>query len=398
MTGLTQKGAPHFYLKCCAVLAVLTFGVAQVSAATNSLKVHEWGTFTSIAGSDGTASAWQPLGGPNDLPCFINHLANDASLKAGLIGKVRMETPVLYFYTPDELTITAQVRFPQGLITEWYPHADVASSSGPANVAPMELRRGAITWRDVVASPRGAPEFPLDASASHYYAARGVDAAPLRVGKEQEKFLFYRGVGNFALPLAATSEGGAVVVRNLTGDPIDAVILFVKHGDEIGYRLAGALPGHTKQMIEIPRPQGHPMELRDRFERILVDHGLYPAEAKAMLQTWQKAWFEEGARLLYLMPRSAVDDVLPLSLTPKPDELARVFVGRLEVITQDSLMAVQEAITRDDLSTLERYGRFALPMIDRVSASRGQDLDGLRFNRLRAAVYASNATEAPRCP
>ena len=36
---------------------------------------------------------------------------------------VRMETPVLYFYSARKTTVSVAVDFPKGLITEWYPHA-----------------------------------------------------------------------------------------------------------------------------------------------------------------------------------------------------------------------------------------------------------------------------------
>jgi hypothetical protein len=37
----------------------------------NDLVVHEWGTFTSIAGRNGTAVDWRPLDGASDLPKFV---------------------------------------------------------------------------------------------------------------------------------------------------------------------------------------------------------------------------------------------------------------------------------------------------------------------------------------
>ena len=45
--------------------------------------------------------------------------------------------------------------------------------------------------------------FPTEQGKSHYYAARATDALPLRVGSQSEKFLFYRGVANFDVPLSA---------------------------------------------------------------------------------------------------------------------------------------------------------------------------------------------------
>ena len=57
-----------------------------------NVTVHEWGTFTSIAGPDGDAVGWVPLSGPDDLPCFVRRL--DFGPKGTLWGTVRMETPV----------------------------------------------------------------------------------------------------------------------------------------------------------------------------------------------------------------------------------------------------------------------------------------------------------------
>ena len=42
-----------------------------VEAKETDLIVHEWGTFTSIAGKNGVALDWRPLNGPSDLPKFV---------------------------------------------------------------------------------------------------------------------------------------------------------------------------------------------------------------------------------------------------------------------------------------------------------------------------------------
>jgi hypothetical protein len=70
------------------------FSVAATIAkpkAADALRVtvHEWGTFTSIAGDNGEAVAWRTYGGPSDLPCFAN---TAGVFKGGLFGTVRMET------------------------------------------------------------------------------------------------------------------------------------------------------------------------------------------------------------------------------------------------------------------------------------------------------------------
>src|SRR5262249_42063474 len=101
-------------------LSMLSFGA---SGSRDSLTVHEWGTFTSVADANGNPVPWAPLFGPPDLPCFV---ARDSEVYKGFLsGLVRMETPVLYFYSPQAQTLSVHVGFPQGRITEWYPKADV---------------------------------------------------------------------------------------------------------------------------------------------------------------------------------------------------------------------------------------------------------------------------------
>src|SRR5436309_2506679 len=174
------------------VPVLLLFLIATVASPKTidqlDLRVHEWGTFTSIAGENGTATSWQPFGGPTDLPCFVDRFRN---FKTSILGTVRMETPVLYFYGSRESTANVKVFFPKGVITEWYPKAAAAGSLN--NV---------MEWRDVRISPEGRSDFPIEPGQSHYYAARQTDSASVQVGPQKEKFLFYRGVGTFPLPIS----------------------------------------------------------------------------------------------------------------------------------------------------------------------------------------------------
>jgi hypothetical protein len=89
------------------------------------LTVHEWGTFTSVAGEDGFAIDWDVLGGKDDLPGFVNNHGLPC-FKGSFTTTVRMETPVMYFYSPREVTARVKVLFPHGVITEWYPNGDNA--------------------------------------------------------------------------------------------------------------------------------------------------------------------------------------------------------------------------------------------------------------------------------
>jgi hypothetical protein len=94
------------------------------------------------------------------------------------------------------------------------------------------------------------------------------------------------------------------------------------------------------------------------LEGILVDRGLYPDEAHAMVATWRDSCFEEGSLLISILPRGFIDNVLPLAIDPAPAQIVRVFVRRLEIVTCATASAVETAVESDDEGTRNKYGRF----------------------------------------
>ncbi|HYU46761.1 MAG TPA: hypothetical protein VEK84_11380 [Terriglobales bacterium] len=338
--------------------------------ASPDLTVHEWGTFTAIAGKDGHAVEWTPLTPRTDLPGFVEHFS-DLNFKLGLRGTIRMETPVVYFYSPRDVTVSVRVAFTKGVITEWYPRASLVQPSGPlrnTNLSQLQTD-GSITWNGVAVFPNLSGEFPREVPPNRYYTARETSSAPLRVttpaGDQQEKFLFYRGVSASRLPLTAKLDpAGRLVVRSLSEDEIPAIILFERRGERVGFRLAGALTGET--VLDPPVLTGTVDALGGDLEGILVDQGLYPDEARAMVETWRNSWFEEGSRLIYIVPRSFIDHVLPLNINPSPGQMVRAFVGRLEIVTPATARAVATAVVAGDETTLSKYGRFLGPILQTV--------------------------------
>ena len=341
----------------------------------NRLVVHEWGTFTSIAGKDGIALEWRPLNGPSDLPKFVHTIQKEGdglrhpSGKGELTAAVRMETPVLYFYSDNEMDVDVKVDFPKGKITEWYPQARAVTTG--------------INWGRLKVMPRAAANLPVEYSPSHYYPARETDAALVQVcstnGKpaQQEKFLFYRGVGTFDLPLSVKLEGNNVAVKNLAKDQISHLIIFENRGGKIGYRLLEAFAGESK--FERPALDKNLESLLQELKQMLVSSGLYEKEAAAMIKTWRDSWFEEGLRVFYILPRQTTDAVLPITIEPRPAELVRVLAGRAEVITPEMEKSVQRqvsmlgdpsaAVRAAAIQTIRKYGRFSEPILKRVLAN-----------------------------
>ncbi len=363
----------------------------------SSLTAHEWGTFTSIAGMDGSAVEWSPLSESTDLPAFVERF-RDPGFKLGLRGTVRMETPVLYLYDSQEETVSVTVAFAKGVITEWYPHASRIQPAG--NLYGETLRKagtsGVIAWDSVKLAPNRRPDFPFGDRNNHYYAARMTSSTPLRVmtaaGEQEEKFLFYRGVSTFSVPLSAMlGTDGKVKIKNHGDHEIPMTILFERRGDKVGYRIGGTVK--EEAILDAPELTSTIDELGRDLEGILVAQGLYHDEACAMVETWQNSWLEEGSRLLYIVPAAFVNQVLPLSISPAPAQTVRVFVGRLELVTPATEKAVETAFAANDTATLKAYGRFLEPILATMIKKETNPEQAHRFQDYLNSVYGQLVTQ-----
>src|SRR5436190_812782 len=89
------------------------------------------------------------------------------------------------------------------------------------------LRPGAhhlvvLDWGRFAVMPDTVTNLPAEGASNHYYAARETDAALVRVchtngrAAEFEKFLFYRGVGGFDLPMSVKLDGNLLRLAGLT--------------------------------------------------------------------------------------------------------------------------------------------------------------------------------------
>ncbi len=347
--------------------------------AADRLVVHEWGTFTAVAGANGQLVPWRPLLAPSDLPSFVYTQSEDVeglrlANKGHLTAPVRMETPVVYFYVGAPRTIDVRVGFVGGTITEWYPAAD--KSAG-------ELHSDVIDWGTIELTPKAdAVELQRERAPSHYYPARATDAAIVRRtadGRtEHEKFLFYRGVGRFGLEVTAELYENDLKLRDAAARP--ALLVHVT-GGKVGFSVvengAAKLPAATDDGDALVAA------LRER----LLASGLYALEVDAMITTWRNEWLgDDGVRVLYLVDDETVRTRLPLTVTPAPDEIVRTIVGRIEILTEAQRVAAQRLVDRassaaDACTALaKRHARFAEPL--------ALELDGPRADTVRACLAA----------
>ena len=331
------------------LLSAPIFG-ADTLPPNQGLVAHEWGTFTSVAGTHGEDLRWLPLTGASDLPCFVHRSGYNLKASSAL---ERMETPVVYFYTQRKTVVSLRADLPSGTITEWYPQASSEPNTGRSG--------GTIAW-NLELTPGAKPDLPMTNLSDHYFAARETDAVPLRASGEAEKMLFYRGLANFPTPLTVEfARDGRLEIRPKSV-PVAFAMLFENRGGKVGYRIVRDVK--AGQTIEMPELSGNAADVRGELARALVAAGLFPKEADAMIATWRDSWFEEGMRLFYLTPRSVVDSVLALHIAPAPEAVARVFVGRVELLPEYLKETFAAAVAGNDKKALDHFGRFYSPFIE----------------------------------
>lgn len=330
---------------------------------------HEWGTFTSVQGEDGVQLEWNPYV-VAELPGFVydrnrpNHEANRGNFalfaaKTAFMAKQRMETPVIYFYSPEKKTVDVHVDFPSGLMTEWYPHATSCDAQRTVNDRGTPQKCSYLEWNNVTIEPTASPEKLItDAGKSHYYAARETDASILKIqsgekwAAQSEKFLFYRGVGHFDAPLKLTLQenGKRLKMETSSKEALKHLFLIQVENTAKGriFRTASIDKidprGNTTISIDSAKA-GAREELIRNLQSALENEGLYAAEAKAMVKTWEDSWFDEtGIRVLYVLGKNWTDEILPLTIKPQPQQIARVMIGRAEVITPQMEIALRDSI------------------------------------------------------
>jgi hypothetical protein len=269
--------------------------------------------------------------------------------------------------------------------------------TGPYSILPVAKSQIAQRRTEKVSVPALKPVGPEQT----WGFARQTDAALVRkttcnAKKELEfqfeKFLFYRGLGTFLPPLEVCARqdeksGLALTLQNRGPLPLQAIFAVQVQDQAIQFAALDDLPGDAVRAVAgnsifglpVPLNTGVP-QVKKALASALVAAGLYAKEADAMVNTWERSYFRtEGLRVLYVLPRPTVDELIPIRIRPAPSSLVRVMVGRLEVLTPDreqqikkflTDLGARESRTRAAASAgLARLGRLGEPALRRIMAA-----------------------------
>jgi len=338
-------------------LLILLF--AAQSQASDRLIVHEWGTFTSLQDERGA-----PLGRINTddepVPPFVHQMANTllfpptsaftTDAKGAPEGDpnvtMRLETPVLYFHLPANqtgpITLDVNVAFRGGWLTQYFPdaRATIDGLNRADFLPPLTSKTiGRLSWHALILNSTAGLLPQSDDPV--WTAPRAVSSAPISAGNEREHFLFYRGVGHIDAPLRVirAENGQTLQVHDAEGLTVRQIWLVdIRADGSVAFRTAlEATPtGETTipaQFASSDYSQENLAVLRAALHRALVANGLFADEAEALLNTWERSYFQNpGERLFFIVPQTWTDTVLPLNLSV-PADVTRVMVGRIELVT-----------------------------------------------------------------
>ncbi len=382
---------------------------APASTSKNPFIIHEWGTFLSVQGSDGVT-----LGGMVDsdepLPSFVEERSISAWKRS--MFRQKGETPVTYFYTDRPMDVQVRVDMPKGILTHWYPpvcrfgpnptaKAATAPTSSYLDWCTVHLHPATQSFAKTVET-NGNGKLALSLQKvgldQPWRFARETDSAIVRVESHDtkgnvvshmEKFLFYRGVGTFPMPLEAKSRdddktGLHLILNNHQNLSLHGMYAVQVENNLIRFAALPDLAGNSSGKLDMGSIPSAPLPLSEGVAEVksavaatLMAAGLYPKEAQAMVNNWERSYFRtEGLRILYVVPRETVDGVLPIQFRPKPDKLVRVMLGRVELLTPQRENQIEKFVgdlgakdfkLREAASAgLGRLGRLGEPALRRV--------------------------------
>lgn len=345
-------------------------GICDVPCGEYTL--HEWGTFTTVSASDGALLPGVERE-EEALPGFVyaheamhNNSTIQMPFSKGISWHrplanvtVRMETPVIYFYTKQPFDARVEVGFKGGTISQWYPQRTSGEELpplrrdaegiplGPENTLDFgKGYEGSIVW-DVKVEPPGDDAYGRvfrGGETPSWLHPRQPDSAVVSTKSgEAEKYLFYRGLGRLDPPVRFTATDSELRMVNCSPEPVNHWLIFdldAGHGARWSRPAPVAAISHTGKEADAlplgtqPYRADWRKPLYDEAAAMLTAAGLTRAEADGMIQTWWASYFEKpGVRVFWIVPSSYVNEILPLKVTPAPRETVRVIVGRTEIMT-----------------------------------------------------------------
>lgn len=405
--------------------------------------IHEWGVFTCYTNqafaNAGRDAAWK------ELPKEVFGVTDGRTMPSMCVGA---DKPIVYFYNTKSLprrplggqenlrvkvpgakkhgnmwkwgarSLSLRVDFPSGAPMVWYPKTaeplggwwgsgkipfgrqkapDMSRWTWirgkpdhlswklyfPVGDDELKIKCPAYKWRDEALKPKADP-FSAD-----FYL------------QDIQKFVFYEGLlpnKNKVTLKAGTRKGTYLLSNTGTFEALDVLVIDRTERTPRFARLASLPAGKTD--IEVTHTAVHSpgadhwvKHLANAYRQELRKAGLFTSEADGLIAIWKKEFFETpGLHLLFRLPQTEYDRMLPLTAKPKPKRTVRVGLIWLPHLEPDLADRVKSWVAKlkdedfevrqDATSTLKAMGPAALPHLQKLLPEQEDPEVRLRISSL----------------
>jgi hypothetical protein len=291
----------------------------RVPPASTTLTAHEWGVWVV---ENGRPTHLDEVAA--ELPPFVQRMAGAGAVlppprpphprphphphphpPPGVLSR----KPVLFLYASQPTQVRIEVGFTGGEPWMVYPNAQRVQNFNAPNTQ-------GLVW-DVTVAPARAPAFQSIHPGHWWKDLRLVGASPVLTNDgHSEAFIFYDGPVAFERSFILSHEQGGAAVSPASNE----TMLFLCDGQRF---VEASVDLRTRTSTEVAT--GDMTALRTRLLGVLQERGLTAPEAGSLLETWRDDLFrDQRPRAIYFVPRDAYDRMLPIRMTPEPDELVRV--------------------------------------------------------------------------
>jgi hypothetical protein len=299
------------------------------------LTVHEWGVFrvndnVDFANADLRAE-W------DELPPFVyGHIKGRTVPQHWGAYEIRRR-PIVFFHAKEPALVRVRVAFPGGQAGVWWP----ATETPAIERFQKEPKFGNfLEWNLGVKdcpngwSPKNAA--PNEVASKHWMSRiRQVKAddifarfGPRNNDVEREKFLYYDGIFPQGKWLKIDVVGEKIALASQVKHPVFDVTVVDRRGDKVRFgRIAKLEAGEAVKEVKFTEVDASRFssEASETLLKQLIGAGLNDDEALSLVDLWKKELFETpGVNLFYRLPKAEYDARLPLTITPKPEDVVRV--------------------------------------------------------------------------
>lgn len=323
-------------------LALLaTAASAPAAEPVKGVALHEWGVFTVHEGGPAANSLMKAEW--DALPKFV--FGRTAGRQVPERPLLEVAKPVIHVHadrTVAASAMTIRVDFPGGRPMVWWPANDNRGLKG------LDIPEDkALMWRFFVGERngrRGAEPGFEEIPAGHWMERlRKIRAADLtfenhvlpggggRVVPLRERFVYYDGL--LPVPAGVRAETGPDRRVTLTGAASFAAADVLVIDRSADGRLRVGRVAELKAGASVDKPELAETDAAAETKRLagsLTAAGLNADEAESLAEIWRKEFFDTpGVQVIYRLPQTEYDRLLPLQVEPRPEKIVRVGLMRL---------------------------------------------------------------------